>query len=474
MKGTLTLLFIAMSTWLGAQQTTDRFSLEECISYGLKNNVEVQNARLDEEIATARVKETVGIGLPQVSGSVTVQQSPTQQRFFTQYIPESSFFLTQEQAADLGVEEGDVAALENIFQLKGAGDASLSINQLIFNGSYIVGLQASQAYKDLSIKSANQTREEMVMNISKAYYNVLIAQERLLLVDANLGRLDSLYRNTAAMYESGFVEKIDLDRLRVNINNLKVNKQSMENLNNLSTRLLKFQMNYPFEQELLLTGSLESEALQQVEVPDVTEWEYSNRPDYQVLQANYELQKLNIRNKYAEALPSISAFANLGYSTQSPDFGGIFKTEANFSGNDQIGPDKWYGYSTLGLRLSWNLFTGLQRSYQIQQEKLSLSKIDNGFKSLEKSIELDIQKSRDNLKDALDALDVQSENVALATNIFEITQVKYQEGVGSSLEVIEADTDLKEAQTNYYNALYDAIIAQLELKKALGLLYNEQ
>ncbi len=475
MKGKLTLLFLMLSTWLVAQETSGSFTLDDCVEYALKNSVDAKNALLDEQIATARVKETVGIGLPQVSGSVSVQQSPTQPRFFTQYTAGGgSFFITDEQASQMGLSDGDVVALRNIFQLKGAGDANLSINQMIFNGSYFVGLQASKAYKELSVKNSNQTSEDIVMIVSKAYYNLLIAREQLSLVNANLNRLDTLYRNTLAMYENGFAEKIDADRLKVTLNNLKVNRENIENLNDLSMRLLKFQMNFPFDEELTIGGSLEDEAMQKVELPEAENWDYSNRPDYQVLQANYELQKLNIKNKYAEAIPMISAFANLGYSTQSPNFGGLFATNTDFEDQNGVGPDKWYGYSTLGLSLKWNMFTGLQRNYQIQQEKLSLSKIENGFEVLERSIELDIKRAQDNLDNALSRLEVQKENAELAEYIFNISQIKYQEGVGSNLEVIEADTSLKEAQTNYFSALYDAIIAQLELKKALGILYNQQ
>jgi len=475
MKGKLTLLFLMLSTWLVAQETSGSFTLDDCVEYALKNSVDAKNALLDEQIATARVKETVGIGLPQVSGSVSVQQSPTQPRFFTQYTAGGgSFFITDEQAGQMGLSDGDVVALRNIFQLKGAGDANLSINQMIFNGSYFVGLQASKAYKELSVKNSNQTSEDIVMSVSKAYYNLLIAREQLSLVNANLNRLDTLYRNTLAMYENGFAEKIDADRLKVTLNNLKVNRENIENLNDLSMRLLKFQMNFPFDEELTIGGSLEDEAMQKVELPEAENWDYSNRPDYQVLQANYELQKLNIKNKYAEAIPMISAFANLGYSTQSPNFGGLFATKTDFEDQNGVGPDKWYGYSTLGLSLKWNMFTGLQRNYQIQQEKLSLSKIENGFEVLERSIELDIKRAQDNLDNALSRLEVQKENAELAEYIFNISQIKYQEGVGSNLEVIEADTSLKEAQTNYFSALYDAIIAQLELKKALGILYNQQ
>lgn len=475
MKGKLTLLLMMMSTWLLAQEPAGgQMTLQQCIDYALSNNVNAKNAALDREIANARVKETVGIGLPQISGTVTAQQSPTQQRFFTQYTAGGqSFFIDDATAAQLGMEDGDVAALENIFALKGNGDANLSINQLVFNGSYFVGLQAAKTYKDLAVKQASQTKEQVILGVTKAFYNVLITQERLELVESNLKRLDTLFRNTTAMQENGFAEKIDVDRLKVQLNNLRVGKQDLESLNDISMKLLKFQMSYPFEQTLIIDGSLEEAALSNAQAP-LDSFNYAKRPDYQVMQVNYELQKLNIKNKYAEAIPSLSAFASLGYNTQSPGFGGIFSTEATFEGNDQIGPDKWYGYSTIGLRLSWNLFTGLQRNFQIQQEKLTLEKLENGFESLEQSIDMEIYQSQQNLKNAISKLEVQRESMDLATSIFDITQIKYQEGVGSNLEVVEADNSLKEAQTNYYSALYDAIIAQLELKKALGTLYNEQ
>lgn len=481
MKGQIALFFLMISTWGYAQESSSGagFSLDDCIEYALAHSIDIKNARLDEEIAKARVKETIGIGLPQVSGSVNVQHSPTQPRFFSQYIESENgqdafSFITPDQAQSLGMESGDVFAAENFFQLKSNGDASLNVDQMIFNGSYIVGLQASNAYKELSIREARRTRETVVLDVSKAYYNLLISRERLVQLESNMARIDTLHRNTAAMYESGFAEKIDVDRIKVNLNNLRVELQNLRNMTDLALKMLKFQMNYPFDQELIIAGDLTYELVRDVVVQQTDDWQPSERPDYQVLEANYKLQQLNIKNKYAEAIPTISGFVNLGYSTQSPGFGGLFQTNSGFNENEQfgIGPDKWYSYSTLGIRMSWNVFTGLQRTFQIQQEKLELQKIENNFKSLERSIELDISQSRDNLQTALERLEVQRENMNLAREVYDVSQIKYEQGVGSNLEVIEADDSLKEAQTNYYSALYDAIIAQLDLKKALGILHN--
>lgn len=474
MKGKLTFIFLLISPWLMAQETPpgSTFGLEECIDYALKNSVDIRNARIGERIADARVKETIGIGLPQVSGTVNVQQSPTQPRFFGEYTgPEQDFFGLSQRNPNIQV--GDVGAAENFFQLKGSGDANVRVNQLIFNGSYFVGLQASSAYKELSVKQYNQTEEDVVLNVSKAYYNVLITREQLAQLKANIGRIDSLYRNTQAMQQNGFAEKIDVDRIKVNLNNLRVDHDNLMNVNDISLKLLKFQMNYPLNEELTINDSIGAKVLQETVIASDGDWNYSERPDYQVLQANYELQKLNIKNKYAEAIPVISGFVSMGYSTQSPNFGGLFQTNADFEDMNGVGPDKWYGYSTLGLTLSWNVFTGLQRTFQIQQEKLTLLQMENSFEAMEQSIDLNLEQSQKNLETALKRLRVQEENKALAEEIYRVAQIKFEQGVGSNLEVIEADTSLKDAQTNYYSALYDSIIAQLELKKALGILINK-
>jgi len=347
MKGIGRLLTIALLLPLLANAQTETatlttakgFTLNDCIEYAINNAVSVKNARLDQEIADAKVRETIGIGLPQVNGSASVSYAETQPRFFGQYDPNSDFFGLGNVP---GIQPGDVAAAQNFFQLKGSGDASVSINQLIFNGSYIVGLQASQAYKDLAIKSYNQSEEELILNISKAYYNLLINRERVELYESNIARVDTLYSDTRAMYENGFAEKIDVDRIKVSLNNLVTERDNFIRLVDLSERLLKFQMNYPLDKEIEISETMSTTILE-AEIEMAEDWDYSKRPDYQVLLANEKLQQLNIKNKYAESLPVISAFANLGYSTQSPTFGGIFTTNSGFDEQPNVGPDKWYG-----------------------------------------------------------------------------------------------------------------------------------
>jgi outer membrane protein TolC len=202
-------------------------------------------------------------------------------------------------------------------------------------------------------------------------------------------------------------------------------------------------------------------------------WDYKERVDYQLLETNKVLQELDIKNKYSEGLPSLSAFANLGYATQSPNIGGLFKTETNITDDGSLGPDKWYPATSFGISLNVPLFSGLQRNYKLQQAKLNLQKIENGFVTLKSSIDLEVKQSAITYLNSIKSLQAQQENMRLAENIARVTRIKYEQGVGSNIEVIDAESSLKESQINYYSALYDALVAKVDLDKAYGKLNTQ-
>jgi outer membrane protein len=451
--------------------TGQSFTLEQCVEYALQNSPTVKNATIDQRIADAKVKETRGIGLPQVNATVGIQHNQKLPRFFSQYDPEAQGFIDLSQVP--GIQPGDVVALQNFFQLKSSGNAQLSISQILFNGSYLVGLQAANAYRDLSVKMADQTREQAIEQVTKAYYNVLINNDRIRLFDVNIGRIDSLLRTTKALNQNGFAEAIDVDRIQVTYNNLKAQRDNFKNLQELGLQLLKFQMNYPMNQPINVTGDIASVQVDENVLNNYSlDWDYTQRADYRVLESNRKLQSLNIKNKFAEGLPSLVAFANLGYQTQSPNVSGLFKTESAIAENEEFGygPDKWYSFSTFGVSLNIPLFSGLQRNYRLQQEKLNMQKIENGFTSLKSAIDLEIKQAAISYLNAVTNLKSQQENRVLAENVARVTRIKYEQGVGSNLEVIDAEGSLKEAQINYYDALYNAIVAKVDLDKAYGKL----
>jgi outer membrane protein len=471
------LLFALLQCAIAHAQTPTggTFTLEQSIQYALQSNISLKNAALDEKIAQGRVKETRGIGLPQIDASVSVLHNQKLPNFFGTNVvssvdPEAFSFIRDVP----GAEHGDVVAGKNLFQLPSSGDAKVSISQILFNSSYLVGLQAANAYKDLAAKNHDATREETILNVSKAFYSVLINNERVDLFDANIARVDSLLKTTTALYENGFAESIDVDRIKVALNNLKVEQAKFFRFKEVALQLLKFQMNYPMDAPLEISGDLSTLKIDASVLNEYSlNWDYEARADYRLLAANRKLQSLNLKNKYAEGLPSLVAFANLGYLTQSKEIGGIFKTNTNISDNTDsggAGPDKWYSYSNIGVSLNIPLFSGLQRNYRIQQAKLEIQKTDNNFINLKSGIDLEIKQVAAAYLSAVETVDAQKQNSQLAENIARVTKIKFEQGVGSNLEVVEAESALREAQINYYSALYDAIVAKIDLDKAYGKL----
>ncbi len=453
----------------GAQDNGNKFTLEQCIQYALENSPTVKNAAIGEQIADARVKETRGIGLPQIDGSVALQHNQKLPRFFMQYNPDDQGFF--DLSGVPGIQPGDVVSLQNFFQLKSAGNASLSVSQLLFNGSYLVGLQAASAYRDLSVKNSVVTREDVTENVTKAYYNVLINKDRIHLFDVNIGRVDSLLKTTQALNRNGFAEAIDVDRIQVTLNNLKTQRDNFVNLQQLGLQLLKFQMNYPMNQPIEVVGDISNLQIdEELLAQYAADWDYTQRSDYRLLESNKRLQELNLKNKYATSMPSLVAFANLGYSTQSPGISGLFKTESQVEDLGTVGPDKWYPFSSFGVSLNIPIFSGLQRTYQVQQAKLALNQVDNDFDMLRSAIDLEIRTAAITYQNAINSLEAQEANRKLAENVARVTKIKYEQGVGSNIEVIDAESSLKEAQINYYDALYSALVAQVDLERAYGKL----
>ena len=466
---------VAISFPAIGQTNTQVFNLEQCIEYALANSVNIKNAIVDEKIADARVKETRGIGLPQIDASVSLQHNAKLPPFFARYATAQGFAGKDENGNNVldipGVQPTDVVAAPNFFQLPSNGNAALSVNQILFNGSYLVGLKAANAYRELSIRTTRQTKEQTIQQVTKAYYAVLINKDRMNLFDNNIARVDSLLMTTKALNKNGFAEGIDVDRIQVTLNNLLAERDKFYNMQELAVHLLKFQMNYPLDQPLDVAGDIASLEIDENLLQSYNvDWDYTERSDYRLLEASRDLQNLDVRNKFSSALPSLSAFANLGYSTQSPDISGLFKTNTNLDDTGLIGPDKWYSYTMFGVSLNVPIFSGLQRSYRLQQSKLNLLKIENNFTSLKAGIDLEVKQAAISYLNAIKSLESQRANRTLAANIARITKIKYEEGVGSNLEVVEAEAALKEAQINYYSALYDALLAKVDLDKAYGKL----
>jgi len=269
-------------------------------------------------------------------------------------------------------------------------------------------------------------------------------------------------KQTKALYENGFAEKIDLNRVQVQFNNIANAKNNSAIGLDVSYNLLKFQMGLPISETIILTDNLESLKFQVLEDDFKKDFQYSNRIEYNLLQVNHSLVELDIKNTKSQYLPRLDFSASYGAS---------YGTSA-FNSFVQFGPN-WRSLGAIGLRASMPIFDGLQKSKQIQQKKSQLNQIENNLDLVKNQIDLEQQQASKTFQSYAQTLKTQRENMQLSKEVYDVTVIKYQQGVGSNLEVLDADAAYKEAQTNYYAALYDALIASVELEKSYGKLLTK-
>lgn len=428
------------------------FSLQEAIDYAVVHNQNVVNAAYEKDIADTQVKETLSRGLPQINLNSGLNYNFEPQKSL---LPPEVFGLDPNDLPE-GAEEVD-GELVNTFQQAYDGNIALSASQLIFDGSFFVGLQAAKTFKELSTKDHIKSQIDVAEAVAKAYYNVLVNRERYDLVIVNRSRLDSLFRDTDALYRSGFAEKIDVSRVKVQLNNISVQVDNTKQILDLSEDLLKFQMGMKISDTITLTDDLEEVDFAVIEKEDFS---YGERIEYSQLQTNLALVNLDLKNNRVQRLPAVYANFNYGYNTQTGESSKLFNS------------DRWLSFGSLGLSVGIPIFDGFLKSSRIQKNQIQARQIQQSFDLLENSIDLEITEAKVNLTTALDNMVAQKENTELAEEIYNVAKIKYEEGVGSSIEVTNADADYKEAQTNYYNSLYDALVAKVELQKAYGTLFN--
>lgn len=423
------------------------YTLREAVDYAVKNHVTIKNAQIDILNAEARVREIKGIGLPQVNGNFNYGNNLIIQKVF---IPAKTF---DPKAAD-----GEVIAAE--FGVANSGNAGINLSQILFDGSYLLGLKAADVYKELPKKVLIQTKQQAAENVTKAYYGILVNEERMKILDINMGRLDSLLRDTRALNGQGFVEKIDVQRLEVQLNNLKIESKNVERLQELSYYALKFQMGKKINEPLILTDKLADINMSEL-VPEADqELKYGSRIEYSILQTQDRLAELDLKNQKVGYLPRVTFTGGYSYSAGRPQFFDLVTKP-------------WFNAANIGLSVAVPIFDGYQRKYKIAQSQNNWQKVKNSYELLQNSIDLQVKQGQISLKNAYETLLAQKANMELAKEIVRVTKIKYKQGVGSNLEVVNAESASKEAQTNYFTTLYNALIAKVDLDKALGRLYNE-
>lgn len=430
-------LFAGLSAKAQLTDTVAHFSLQEAIDYAQNHSSSILNAKLDQDIAGNTVRQTIAIGLPQLSGNANFQDFL---KVPTNLLP-----------GDFFGQPGTLVPVK--FGVKYQSSAGLELNQKVFDGTYLVGLQASRTYKELSTKNLKRSRIETAVAVSKAYYSVLVSNEQLSLLDANLLRLKKSFHDTEALFKNGFVEKIDVDRLTVLNNNLETERENVIRLLTLNVNLLKFQMGMSIQSKLTLKDSISGLQVEHMLSASDTAT-YQNRIEYSLLETQKKLNELDLKRYKSLYLPTLSAFGNTSESFQSNSFSDLF--------------DRSFPTTVIGLRLAVPIISGGMKIYQVRNAKLEILKTQNNLNNLKNGINLEVEQAQTTYMNGLKSLENQKRNMELAQEVLRVTKIKYEQGVGSSIEVTTAETSLKESQNNYINALYDLLINKVNMDKALG------
>ncbi len=424
--------------------TLMRFSLEEAKDYALAHNQNIKNAQLDIKIADAQVWETTSIGLPQVSASVGYNNNLI---LSTQLIP-AEFF---------GGEPGTFQEIQ--FGTQHNATATLSATQLIFNGSYFVGLQTSRIFKDLSKHSLEKTEIEVLATVMQTYYTVLLAQSNKAILDSNLVSLNQTLYETEQLLTQGFVEETDVDQLQITVNTLENSMGALERQVSTSERLLKYQMGLDLDQPIKLTDELNAILTEiNLEALSNQELQLQKHIDYILLDTQEKLQQMNLKNEKVSYLPTLNASYTYQEMAQRNDFSFF-----DFS-------EEWFPAEILGFTLNIPIFSSGQRNARVNQAKLELKKAQNDLELGATGLKLAAQQARDKYITALNKYYTQKKSIDLAEKILNKTSVKYREGMVSSLELTQANDQYLESESNLTSAIFELLNAKIELDKAYSQL----
>lgn len=446
-------------------QEVYQLNITQAVEMGTKNSIELKNLSLDYNIQEQKNKEITSTIYPTIAatGGITYYTNVPQIQF-----PSSDQaiynVLNKEGVKD---QNGNVISTGNAsFSVNNVSfiqpwntQLGFSVNQLLFQADVFVGLQARKTVLQLSQDNINVAGDNLKEKIYKAYYAVLIVQKQLEVLISTKERLTSLLNDMNQMYLTGFAEKLDVDKLQVSLNNTEAGQNQLNNALKIGMSSLKNTLGISQKDTLVLTQNLDINALK-VDLMSADDFNYEKRSEIALLNTALELQKLDFKRYKLSYLPSLAAFYQFQRSGQrNNDF-------AAFTGK----PWFWYNTGLVGLQINVPIYSGNKRKALMNQAKYAGEKVENNILQLKQFIDLEQEVAKTTLNNAIINLDVQERNVKLAEEVFTKTKIKYENGLGSSFEVIQADTELQRAQGSYFQALYEGMIAKTSFAKAFSKL----
>lgn len=420
---------------------TRPFSLQQARAYAVQHNYDVRKSRLDVEAALKKLKETVASGLPQIDSSISYLNNL---ELTTMLIP--NFFE--------GKPEEKIAVQ---FGTQHNATFNLQVNQLIFNGSYLVGLQTSSIYRRLADEGLELTTLDAQETVTGTYFLILVTQESERILQSSLRNLEKTHAEIQERYREGFVAETDVDLLQISVTRLENSLQALRRQKQIAFRLLKFQMGLDLEEQITLTNNLE-DILAAVDVGASLKREFDPKTsvDYRLLGTQEKLAELALKNEKSKYWPTISAFYTYQRSAMRDSF--------NFFNFDK----NWYRAQILGVNINFPIFkSGAQRA-RVEQAALALEQARNTREQAGQGLRLEVSRATTALESARENFLNMKANLDLADKVNAVTLIKYNEGVASSMDLTQAHDKLLTAQSEYIQSISGLLNAKNSLDRVLN------
>lgn len=442
----LILCLLCVAAVAMAQQTEkivlQNQSLVQCIEYAKTKAITIHNAKIDKQIAEAKISEMRAKFLPQINANFDIASNIAMERTYL-----------EANQLNTNLPTDAVTALK--LQTPYTSQVGISASQTILSAAMFSGQNVAKIYTDLADKNIQQTETELAYKVTKAYYTVLLQQEQLKVANENLQSLETGLKVVQTMFENGTIEKIELRKMEVKLLNLQAEKEKLAMYHTLAIDLLKFQIGLSQTDEITLSENLDDLQFN-TKINDNQLFSYEKRPEFAILQAQHQIQLYEQKNVRSLRYPTMSLFAQAGANIGTLNFGSLF------------GFNNWYSLFSVGLRVQVPIFAGFKQSHIEQQQKLGLLKTENLLLETKRSIDFQQKQTATNQKNAEKHLEIQKRNWELAEEIAQVTKTKYKEGITTDLDVINAEVKIYEAKASYCLAKYEFLLMKLEKDKAEG------
>ncbi|WP_396155801.1 TolC family protein [Flavobacterium sp.] len=446
MKNKLIITLLLLTSYLQAQEKKESysFSLKEAIDYALEHNYSVINANRDVASAKQKKWETTALGLPQLSGSVG-------------YLNNIDFTLqgVSGNAFNPNGNPDDISLFA--FGTKQSMNSNLTLSQLIFDGSYIVALQASKTYLKFYENAKQKTNLEIREMVINAYGNVLLAEESIAILEKNKVTLSKTLSDTQETFKNGLIEEENVEQLQITLASINSNLINVKRLIEIANKMLKLSLGIEINSEVQLTDKLDSLTASNLDLAFIQNgFEVSQSINYQMASNLQEQRSLELKLQKSKALPSLGAAYNFGYNS--------FSNEFSFADSNQ----KWNRFSNLGVSLNVPIFSSLGRSAKTQQAKIALEQAKTQLTQTEQQIKLEYERAKSDYDFSIEEYATSKSNLNLAERIEKKQQIKFTEGLSSSFDFNEAQRQLYTAQQNYLQSMVNIINKKASLDKIIN------